>query len=123
MEIEVNGGPHRETVENTSSDLIIIGGLRKGANKITVRPALRPIGQPGPPRLEIIVLARTGNPARPIARLLAWKIPPGNLEGILRPGCLVEERLILERSLVSSGPHPRIYHTHEKSYRLPFRLE
>ncbi len=73
--IEVNGGPHRETLENTNSDIIIIGGLRKGANKITVWPTLRPIGQPGPPRLEIVVLARTGNPARPIARLLSWKIP------------------------------------------------
>ena len=74
--IEVNGGPHRETVENTSADLVIIGGLRKGANKITVRPTLSPIGHPDPPRLEITVLARTGNPARPTARLLAWKIPP-----------------------------------------------
>jgi hypothetical protein len=75
VEIEVNGGPHRESVENTSADHVIIGGLRKGANKITVRPTLRPIGHPGPPRLEIIVTARTGNPARPIARLLTWKIP------------------------------------------------
>ncbi len=74
-EIEVNGGPHRETVENTTADHIIIGGLRKGANKITIRPLLSPVGQPGPPRLEIMVLARTGNPTRPTARLLNWKIP------------------------------------------------
>ena len=76
-EIEVNGGPHRETVENTSADHVIIGGLRKGANKVTVRPTLSPIGHPGPPRLEITVIARTGNPARPTARLLSWKIPAG----------------------------------------------
>lgn len=74
-EIEVNGGPHRETVENTSADHIIIGGLRKGANKVTVRPTLRPIGHPGKPELEITVIARTGNPARPLAKLLTWKIP------------------------------------------------
>ena len=74
-EVEVNGGPHKETIENTTADHVIIGGLRKGANKVTVRPALRPIGHPGPPQLQIIVTARTGNPARPIARLLTWKIP------------------------------------------------
>jgi len=74
-QIEVNGGPHRETVENTSADHVIIGGLRKGANKITVRPVLSPLGHPGPPQLKITVMARTGNPARPIAKLLDWKIP------------------------------------------------
>ncbi len=74
-EIELNAGLHRESVENTSAEQVIIGGLRKGANKITVRPVLKPIGHPGPPRLEIVVTARTGNPERPIARLLNWKIP------------------------------------------------
>ena len=68
-------GPHQKRIENTSAEHVIIGGLRKGANKVTVRPTLRPIGHPGPPELEIIVMARTGNPARPTARLLAWKIP------------------------------------------------
>ena len=76
-EVELNSGLHRETVENTSAEHVIIGGLRKGANKITVRPTLRPLGYPGPPRLEIIVMARTGNPERPTARLLNWKIPAG----------------------------------------------
>lgn len=74
-EVELNNGLHRETIENTSAEHVIIGGLRKGANKITIRPTLRPIGHPGPPRLEIVVMARTGNPQRPIARLLNWKIP------------------------------------------------
>ena len=74
-EVELNNGLHRETVENTSAEHVIIGGLRKGANKITIRPTLKSIGYPGPPRLEIIVMARTGNPERPTARLLNWKIP------------------------------------------------
>ena len=73
--VELNNGLHRETIENTSAEHVIIGGLRKGANKITVRPTLRPLGYPGPPQLEIIVMARTGNPERPTARLLSWKIP------------------------------------------------
>ena len=74
-EIEINHGLHKERIENTSSEHVIIGGLRKGANKLTVRPTLRPLGHPGPPRLEIIVMARTGNPERPTSRLLTWKIP------------------------------------------------
>lgn len=76
-EVELNNGLHRETVENTSAEQVVIGGLRKGANKITIRPTLRPLGFPGPPRLEIVVMARTGNPERPTARLLNWKIPEG----------------------------------------------
>lgn len=75
VEVEINGGPHRETIENTSAELVIIGGLRKGANKVSVRPTLSSLGHPGPPRLEITVMARTGNPAKPTARLLNWKIP------------------------------------------------
>lgn len=74
-EIEVNGGPYRETVENTTADHVIIGGLRKGANRINVRPIPQPVGHPGPPILQVAVTARTGNPARPTARLLTWKIP------------------------------------------------
>jgi len=73
--IEDNGGAHREIIENTNAEHVIIGGLRKGANKLTVRPVPSPIGHPGPPQLQVIVMARTGNPAKPIAKLLDWKIP------------------------------------------------
>ncbi|MES2708067.1 MAG: hypothetical protein V4726_15855 [Verrucomicrobiota bacterium] len=75
--VEVNDGLHQETIENTSADHVIIGGLRKGVNKITVYPLPSPVGQAGPPDLRIKVLAKTGNPRSPYAKLLDWKIPPG----------------------------------------------
>ncbi|MDB6134510.1 MAG: hypothetical protein JWM59_2753 [Verrucomicrobiales bacterium] len=74
--VEVNDGLHQETVENTSADHVIIGGLRKGANKVTVYPLPSAIGQNGPSDLRIRVMAKTGNPQAPHALLLNWKIPP-----------------------------------------------
>lgn len=75
--VEVNDGLHQETIENTTADHVIIGGLRKGANKIMVYPLPSPVGQTGAPQLQLRVQARTGNPNAPYARLLTWKIPDG----------------------------------------------
>lgn len=96
--VEMNEGLHQETIENTSADHVIIGGLRKGVNKITVYPLLSPVGQPGPPVLRIKVLAKTGNPQAPYAQLLDWKIPDGEWKKTY------DLNVFLKSAVSASGP-------------------
>lgn len=75
--VEVNEGLHSETVENTAADHVIVGGLRKGVNKISVYPLPGAAGHTGKPDLRIRVMAKTDNPQTPYIQLLDWKIPDG----------------------------------------------
>lgn len=72
--VEING-IHRERVDNTSADHVVIGGLRKGANAVRVTPSLRSGQSAERAKLSVIVNARTNVPGRTYMKLLHWTPP------------------------------------------------
>jgi hypothetical protein len=67
--VELNGGVHRETVENDTGGRVITGGLQKGVNSVVIQPAVLPGANAV--RLQVAVLTRQGSAAREL-----WKWSP-----------------------------------------------
>lgn len=66
-----------ETFSHATADRVIIGGLRKGPNKISIAMAPRPGSDPAKAILRVEVLIPSGNPAAPETSVYKWQHIPG----------------------------------------------
>lgn len=70
-------GLSEEIFSHATADRIIIGGLRKGPNKITIAMIPHPGSDPAKSILQVEVLIPSGNPAAPETSVYKWKHTPG----------------------------------------------
>ena len=94
--VTVNG-TNEETFDQAAANRIIIGGLRKGPNKVLI--AAQPTAGTDPTKatLSIEILIPTGNPAKPENSVFKWKLEPGKT-------VLPYEGTVWGASKVSVGP-------------------
>ena len=76
--VELNGGVHREIVENDTGGRVITGGLQKGVNPVVIQPEVL-AGASGV-RLQVSVLTRQGTAAKEL-----WKWSPSEAVGQWQP--------------------------------------
>ncbi len=69
-------GLNEEVVSQTASVRPVIGGLRKGPNKLTIRLEPMENTDPAKRRVEVSITIPSGNPARPQTELYSWKYDP-----------------------------------------------
>lgn len=74
--ITMNGG-NEEIFNQANATRVIIGGLRKGPNKISITATPTTGTDPAKARLEVEVVIPTGNPARPETSVFKWALEPG----------------------------------------------
>lgn len=72
--VTVNG-TMEEVVKQTAASRVVIGGLRKGPNRVVIKPEM-PAKDPAKIRLEVRLLISSGNPAKPESELFSWKLDP-----------------------------------------------
>lgn len=76
--VELNGGVHRETVENDTGGRVITGGLQKGVNSVAIQPEV--LAGASDVRLQVAVLTRQGKAAKEL-----WKWSPSEPAGQWKP--------------------------------------
>lgn len=96
VEFDVNDGTHVHVVDDTVADEIITGGLRKGPNRLVIRPWKRP-GASSKASVKVNVYSRTGNPARPLVRLLSWEPPDREWRFEYELSIFVKSNTVMER--------------------------
>ena len=73
--VTVNG--LEEAFDASTARRVVIGGLRKGPNKVRINATPAPGIDPGKMELSVEITTASGQPANPQTRVLQWKLEPG----------------------------------------------
>lgn len=73
--VAVNGV--EEVFDSSTARRVVIGGLRKGPNKVRINATPAPGIDPEKMELSVEITTASGQPANPQTRVLQWKLEPG----------------------------------------------
>ena len=94
--VSVNGGGE-EVFDSSTAHRAIIGGLRKGPNKLRINATPAPGTDAGQMELSVEITTASGQPANPQTRVFQWKLERGN-------STLPHETTLWGASKIAVGP-------------------